>query len=217
MQAPGGGEIRLRVAGVVRALENRGRVAYVRDAPLLAADPGLTPTLAVRLTAGADRAKVAAGLAALGAPAARVGGATTSNAQFLGILASVLRGVGLAIGLVCLYSLVQALAITARERRGAVALLRAAGGDRATIGLVLAGAALAVSVPAALAAAVLERLVLGPLVGSFAAGFASLELAPSTAQILLVVAGLLALAAAATAVVARRVMREPIVAGLREE
>ena len=83
---------------------------------------------------------------------ARVGGATTSNAQFLGILATVLRGVGLAIGLVCLYALVQALAITARERRGAVALLRAAGGDRATVALVLAGAALAVLVPAALAA-----------------------------------------------------------------
>ena len=71
--------------------------------------------------------------------------------------------------------------------------------------------------PAALAAAVLERVVLGPLVGSFAAGFASLELVPTLAQVLLVVAGLLALAAAATAVVARRVMREPIVTGLREE
>ena len=128
-----------------------------------------------------------------------------------------LRGVGLAIGLVCLYALVQALAITARERRGAVALLRATGGDRATVALVLAGAALAVAVPAALAAAVLERVVLGPLVGSFAAGFASLELVPTLAQVLLVVAGLLALAAAATAVVARRVMREPIVTGLREE
>ena len=217
VQAPGGDEIRLRVAGIVRALENRGRVAYVRDAPLLAADPGLFPTLAIRLTAGADRAKVAAELSALGAPAARVGGATTSNAQFLGILASVLRGVGLAIGLVCLYALVQALAITARERRGAVALLRAAGGDRATIALVLTGAALAVAAPAALAAAVLERVALGPLVGSFAAGFASLELVPSVAQVLLVVCGLLALAATATALVARRVMREPIVAGLREE
>ncbi len=217
VQGPSGDEIRLRVAGVVRALENRGRVAYVRDAPLLAADPRLQPTLAIRLRAGADRERVAAGLAALGATPARVGGATTSNAQFLGILAAVLRGVGLAIGLVCLYALVQALAITARERRSTVALLRAAGGDRVTIALVLAGAALAVAVPAALAAAVLERVVLGPLVGSFAAGFASLELAPSLAQVVLVLAGLLVLAAAATAVVARRVMREPIVAGLREE
>ena len=194
VQAPGGDEIRLRVAGVVRALENRGRVAYVRDTPLLAAEPRLQPTLAIRLTAGADRADVAAGLSALGARTARVGGATTSNAQFLGILATVLRGVGLAIGLVCLYALVQALAITARERRGAVALLRAAGGDRATVALVLAGAALAVIVPAALAAVVLERVALGPLVGSFAAGFAFLELAPSVAQVAAVVAGLLALA-----------------------
>ena len=128
-----------------------------------------------------------------------------------------LRGVGLAIGLVCLYALVQALAITARERRSAVALLRATGGDRTTVALVLAGAALAVTVPAALAAVVLERVVLGPLVGSLAAGFAVLELAPSLGQVAAVVAGLLALAAAATAIVARRVMREPIVAGLREE
>jgi FtsX-like permease family len=217
VQAPGGDEIRLRVAGVVRALENRGRVAYVRDTPLLAAEPRLQPTLAIRLTAGADRAAVAAGLSALGARTTRVGGATTSNAQFLGILATVLRGVGLAIGLVCLYALVQALAITARERRGAVALLRTAGGDQATIALVLAGAALAVIVPAALAAVVLERVALGPLVGSFAAGFAFLELAPSVAQVAAVVAGLLALAGAATAIVARRAIREPIVAGLREE
>jgi hypothetical protein len=204
------------VSGVVRALENRGRVAYVRDAPLLAAEPRLQSTLAIRIAAGADRAEVGARLGALGARATRVGGATTSNAQFLGILAAVLRGVGLAIGLVCLYALVQALAITARERRGAVALLRAAGGDRTTVALVLAGAALAV-VPAALAAVVLERVALGPLVGSFAAGFAALELVPSALQVLAVVAGLLALAAAATAIVARRAVREPIVTGLREE
>ena len=50
--------------------------------------------------------------------------------RFLGVLAGVLRGVGLAVGLVCLYALVQALAMTARERRGAVALLRACGRRR---------------------------------------------------------------------------------------
>ena len=217
VQSGGGDEIRLRVVGVVRALENQGRVAYTRDAPLLRAEPRLQPAIAIRLTAGADRARVAAGLRALGAAPTPVRGATTSNAGFLGILAAVLRGVGLAIGLVCLYALIQALAITARERRGAVALLRAAGADQTTVALVLAGAALAVAVPAALAAAVLERVALGPLVASLAAGFASLELAPTLAQVLLVIAGVLALSAIATAVIARRVMREPIVAGLREE
>ena len=133
------------------------------------------------------------------------------------MLAAVLRGVGLAVGLVCLYALVQALAMTARERRGAVALLRACGGDARTIATVLAGAALVVAVPAVVAAVALEWLVLGPLVARLAAPFATLPLAPAPGQILLVAGGLLALAAAATAVVARRALREPVIAGLREE
>jgi ABC-type lipoprotein release transport system permease subunit len=125
--------------------------------------------------------------------------------------------VGLAVGLVCLYALVQALAMTARERRGAVAVLRAAGGDDRTVGLLLAGAALAVTVPATIAGLVLEWLVLGPLVARLAAGYAALPLAPSAGQVALVSAGMLLLAAAATWVVARRAAREPIVRGLREE
>ncbi len=133
------------------------------------------------------------------------------------MLATVLRGVGLAVGLVCLYALIQALAMTARERRGAVALLRAVGGDARTVAAVLAGAALAVAVPAALAGVLLEWLVFGPLVARLAAGFADLPLAPTGGQLALVIGGLLALAAAATALVARRAMREPVIAGLREE
>ena len=88
------------------------------------------------------------------------------------MLAAVLRGVGLAVGLVCLYALVQALTVTARERRGAVALLRACGADGETVGLVLAGAAVAVALPAAIAGRVLEVAVFGPLVARLAAGFA---------------------------------------------
>ena len=173
VQAGTGTEIRLRVSGVVRALDNRGRVAYTRAAPLLAADPGLGSTIVIRLDEDADRGRVGAGLRALGAPPVRASAATSRSGQFLGILAAVLRGVGLAIGLVCLYALVQALAVTARERRGAVALLRATGGDALTVGFVLAGAALAVAAPAALAGALLERAVLGPLVGRLATGFAA--------------------------------------------
>jgi predicted lysophospholipase L1 biosynthesis ABC-type transport system permease subunit len=211
------GEVRFRVSGVVRALDNQGRIAYVRPRRLLAADPGLTPDLAIRLTASADRAQVGAGLRRLGAPPARVGGATTRNGRFLGILAAVLRGVGLAVGLVCLYALAQALATTARERRGAVALLRATGADRLTVALVLGGAALAVAVPAALAGVILERVAFGPLVSRLAAGFAELALAPTAGQIALVIGGLLVLAALATTLVARRAMTEPIARGLREE
>jgi ABC-type lipoprotein release transport system permease subunit len=156
-------------------------------------------------------------LVRLGAPPQDVGGTTTRNAQFLGVLAAVLRGVGLAVGLVCLYALVQALAMTARERRGAVATLRAVGGDAGTVARVLLGAAAAVAIPGAIVGVALELTVLGPLVARLAAGFAALPITPGIGQVLLVFAGLLALAAIATALVARRVMREPVVIGLREE
>ncbi len=212
-QLPGGEEVRFRVAGVVRALENNGRIAWARPDRLT----GLEPSLAVRLDGGADRPAVERELEALGAPPQPVGGATTRNAAFLGVLAAVLRGVGLAVGLVCLYALVQALAMTARERRGAVALLRACGGDAHTVGRVLLGAAAAVAVPGALLGVALELTVFGPLVARLAAGFAALPIAPTGGQVALVVGGLLALAGAATALVARRVLREPVVAGLREE
>ena len=214
VQLPDGSEARYRVAGVVRALENNGRIAWVAPDRLRALT---APSLAVRLDGGADRPAVERALEALGAPPQPVGGATTRNAQFLGVLAAVLRGVGLAVGLVCLYALVQALAMTARERRGAVALLRACGGDRDTVVLVLLGAAAAVALPGAIAGVVLEVTVLGPLVARLAAGFASLPIAPGAGQVLLVIGGLLALAVVATALVARRVLREPVVLGLREE
>ena len=81
----------------------------------------------------------------------------------------------------------------------------------------LAGAALAVAVPAAVAGVLLEWLVLGPLVARLAAGFADAPARAAAGQVALVAGGLLLLAAAATALVARRALREPIVAGLREE
>jgi ABC-type lipoprotein release transport system permease subunit len=217
VQLPGGQELRLRVSGVVRALENDGRVAWMRPERLLAAERDLQEALAIRLTPGADRAAVTRRLAELGSPPQRAAAATTRNAGFLGVLAAVLRGVGAAVGLVCLYALVQALAMTARDRRGAIAVLRASGADRVTVALVLGGAAAAVAVPAAVAGVVLERLALEPLTARLAAGFASLPLALTAGQAALVIGGLLGLAAIATALVARRVMREPVVAGLREE
>ena len=39
-QIPGGGEVRFRVSGIVRALENDGRIAWVRPDKLLDARPG---------------------------------------------------------------------------------------------------------------------------------------------------------------------------------
>jgi ABC-type antimicrobial peptide transport system permease subunit len=217
VQLPGGREARFRVVGTVRALDEDGRVAYVRPGRLLAAEPGLTPELVVRLRRRGDRAAVSRRLAALGAAPAAVGGATTRNGAFLGVLAALLRVVAGLDALVCLYALVQAIGLTARERRPTLALLRATGAPARTVAVVLAGAALVVTVPAAALAVVLERLVLSPLVGDLAAGYADLGPGAGPGQAALVVAGLVALALACAAWVARRAVAESPMAGLREE
>lgn len=217
VQAPSGQELRYRVTGLVRALENDGRMAYVGTQRLLAAEPAAQPAIAIALTEDADRARIGAELRALGAPVEAVGGATTRNAAFLGILAAVLRGVGGAVGLVCLYALLQALAATARERRGAIALLRAGGADSVSLALVFAGAAISVVLPAAVVAVVLETTFFSPLVARLAADFASLPLGASAGQALLMVAGLLLFALVSTSLVARGALRTPIVEGLRRE
>jgi ABC-type antimicrobial peptide transport system permease subunit len=216
-QLRSGAEVRFRVTGIVRALESSGRIGWVQPQRLLEGDPDLRPGIVVRLAPGADRAQVTRDLVEIGAPPRTASAATTRNGDFLAVLAAVLRGVGLAVGLVCLYALVQALTMTARERRGAVALLRACGGDARAVATVLAGAAAAVALPAALAGIALEWAVFGPLVARLAAGFASLPLAPAPGHIAIVLLGLLALTLGATALVARRVLREPVIAGLREE
>ncbi len=213
VQLPSGLEARFRVAGVVRALDRDGRVAYARPDRL--GDPA-PQSIVVRLEPGADRGEVAERLRALGARPVAAGGAASRDGAFLGVLAAVLRGVGGAVGLVCLYGLAQALAVTARERRGAVAVLRASGAGPGAIAALLAGAAAAVVVPAAVVALAGVRLVLAPLVERLAAGFADLPLGLAAGQAALVVVGLLVLAAVATLLVARRALREPVLRGLRE-
>jgi putative ABC transport system permease protein len=217
VQLPSGGEARFRVVGTVRALEEDGRVAYVHPRRILAADPGTPAQIVVRLRPGADRAAVSARLRDLGSLPSAVGGATTRNGAFLGILATLLRVVAVVDALVCLYALAQSLALTARERRPTLALLRATGAPAGTVGAVLAGAALAIALPAALLALALEHWLLAPLVGDLAAGYADLSARPQGGQALLVVGGLAALAVVAAAWTARRAVSEPPVAGLREE
>jgi ABC-type lipoprotein release transport system permease subunit len=217
VQLSGGGEARFAVVGTVRALDDNGRVAYVRPRRLLAADPGASPQIVIRLEHGADRAAVTRRLAVLGAQPSAVGGATTRNGAFLGTLAALLRAVAIVDALVCLYALVQALGLVARERRPTLALLRATGAESSTVAAVLAGAALAVALPAALVALALERLVLAPVVGHLAAGYADVGPRSSVGQAALAIGGLAVLGVVAAAWVTRRAVAEPPVAGLREE
>jgi ABC-type antimicrobial peptide transport system permease subunit len=189
VQPLGPREARFRVVGVVRALQDEGRVAYVAPDRLRAAGASLDGPMVLRLAPGADRARITRGLRVLGARADVVRGATGDSGAFL----------------------------DARERRGAVATLRAAGADARALRRLLAGAALAVVVPSVIVAVVLEAAVLSPLVAHVAAGYADLPLGADAGQVALVAGGLIVLAWVAASLTGRRLAREPIVAGLREE
>jgi hypothetical protein len=203
------------VSGIVRALENDGRVAYAPTEPLEALGVLNAPQIAVRLDGGADRAEVTRRLAAIGVPPVQATAATTQNAGFLALLATVLRIVALTVALVCLAVLAQTLVLTARERRQTLALLRTAGAGGGALARVLGGACAAVLVPAVVAGVLLEWLVLGPAVSALAADYAGLSLAPDPGHVALAAGGLVVLGAIAVALVGRRVQAEPVVAGLR--
>ena len=214
LQPANGREVRFRVVGIVRALENDGRVVYARSARFERDDPGLGGPIAVRLTPGADRATVVRRLARAGFVGRASGAATTSNRSFLGILAAVLRTVALAIGLVCLAAITQTLALTAQDRRRTLAILRATGASRGALARLLAGAAVAILVPALVVAVALERFVLAPVVARLAADYATLPLGVSNGAALVVVTGLALAGTIAVLAATRATSRGPVAPGL---
>jgi ABC-type antimicrobial peptide transport system permease subunit len=211
---PSGVEARFRVSGTVDSLDHDGRVAYVPAASLLAADPGAPEQIAIRLRPGASAGTVSNELRALGVSPSRAPTVSGRSQTLIGALTAILRAVAAVDGFVCLYTLIQALALVAAERRETIAVLRACGAGRAAVTRLLAGAAAVVVVPAAAIAVVLERLVLGPALTRIAAGYVTLALGAGAELAAGVVLGLLALAAAAVCWVSRQAARESIVAGL---
>ncbi|MGP0036837.1 MAG: FtsX-like permease family protein [Solirubrobacteraceae bacterium] len=213
IQLDSGAELRLRVAGVVSSLQDDGRVAYVPAAALLAADPSAADDeqLAVRLRPGANAAAVTE---ALGASAASATTAIGRGVPLVAVLRSILRAVAIVDGLVCLYALIQACALTVQERRRTVSVLRAFGAGGSAVRRLLTGAVVALVVPAAIVGIALERLVLGPALARLAASYVTLSLGASWLEIALVLAGLVLAGAVAVVWVARQATRESVIAGL---
>ena len=214
VQFPDGDEARFRVAGIVRTLDNDGRMAYVQsDREICTFRGGET---VIKLKDGADLAAVTAALNLTGNRPAAVGGVTSRNARFLGVLATLLRTVAIIDGLVCLYVLAQMLVLTALERRAAVGVLRACGADRVQVWLVFFGVAGVVVAVAAPVAVLVERLVLGPQAAQLATSYATVSLRAGTAEVLVSLVGLGMIAAGASAWVARRAMSESVTRLLRD-
>jgi putative ABC transport system permease protein len=209
-----GTEVRLRVAGVVSSLEHDGRVAYLPASALLAADPSAPSQTAVRLRPGASQSGVIAALTELGGQPTEASTATSRGAPLVRTLRTILLAVVVVDGLVCLYALIQACALTVQERRRTVAVLRACGAGPVAVRRLLRGAVLALVVPAAALGVLLERLVLGPVLAHLAASYATLALEAGPDEVLVAAAGLAVAAAVAVAVVARHAARESVVAEL---
>jgi ABC-type antimicrobial peptide transport system permease subunit len=223
-QLENGREARFRVAGVVDALPQEGRIAYVGARRLLAFDPALQPTLAVK-TAGGAAGRVERELAERGLGSSSSGGIAGDavqhwagrNSGFVSVLVALLRGVAVLDGLVCVYALAQVLALTAVERRQAIAVLRALGAGRFEILRLFAASALTLTVVALCAAVVLERSLLGPAVAHLAATYVSLSLGADALTVAVVGASLVVASLAAAAAVARRATRGPVTPALAPE
>jgi ABC-type lipoprotein release transport system permease subunit len=224
MQLPVGRELRFRVVGIVDALRNEGLVAYVQAQRLVAAMPYLSSDIAVKLRSPGDLDRVRNVLLSRGAVAEKTGGisqdtgiGSIGRTSFLNVLASLLRSVALLDGLVCVYALTQMLALVSRERRRAVALVRAVGASRLQVFAVFVGAAALVSALAAPLGVGAERLVLGPIVGQLAVSYVTLSLAAGRQTIFIVLLGLAVATALAAAWATRGATAETIVGALREE
>ncbi len=211
IELPTGKELRLEVSGVVSSLEQDGRVAYVPASALLADDPGAPEELAVVLRPGANASAVSA---ALGSTAAPSTGAVGRGVPLVAVLRSILRAVAVVDGLVCLYALVQACALTVQERRRTVSVLRAFGAGGPAVRRLLAGAVIAIVLPAAAIGIVLERLVLGPALSRLAASYVTLPLGATRPEIAAILAGLALAGAIAVAWVARQATRDSVIAGM---
>jgi ABC-type lipoprotein release transport system permease subunit len=211
---PSGSELRLRVVGVVSSLDHDGRVAYVPASALLRADSSATSSIVVVLRPNADQGAVEAAMTRAGAPPVLANTATSRGAPLVAVLRSILRAVAIVDGLVCLYALIQACALTVQERRRTVAVIRACGAGAGAVARLLMGAALALVVPAAVIGIVLQRLVFGPALSRLAESYASLPLVATGLDVFAVVAGLVLAAAVAVAWTARQAVRESVVAGL---
>lgn len=224
-QLPDGREVRFHVAGIVQAIEDQGRIAYVQAAPLLAVEPELPGEIAVRLRPGASAADVTSALTHRGESTTSSGGIAGQSVQgwaarsggFIGILVALLRSVAVLDAVVCLYAVGQALALTAQERRRTLAVVRAQGAARSHLFAVFGIAAAFLVVLAWGLAALLERWAVAPGIAHLAASYVVLALAAGGRLVALTLAGLLVGAALVAAALVRVVGRQPVVAGLREE
>jgi hypothetical protein len=214
MELPNGTQLSLKVSGTVSSLAYQGLVAYVPASALLAADPSASENIAILLTPKANQNTVISELRAIRVQPNIASGAVARGAPLVAVLKSILIAIAVVDGLVCIYALVQACALTMQERRRTVAVLRATGASAGAIRRLLGGAVLTLIAPAALIGVLVEWLALGPALSRLAASYATLDLNPTLLELAAVLIGLALSGIAAVFWVTASAVREPVVKGL---
>jgi ABC-type lipoprotein release transport system permease subunit len=214
MELPDGKQLSLKVSGTVSSLSYQGLIAYVPASALLAADPSANEQIAVLLKPNASQAAVTTELDRLGVAPKVTAGATSRGGPLVAVLKTILLAIAVVDGLVCLYALVQACALTMQERRRTVAVLRACGANAGAVRRLLGGAVVTLIAPAALIGVLVEWLVMGPALSHLAAGYATLDLNPTLQELIATLLGLALAGVAAVFWVTRTAVRESVVLGL---
>jgi ABC-type antimicrobial peptide transport system permease subunit len=213
----GGGEVRLRVVGIVQELANDGRIAYTDAAALLRAQPSLKAQVAVRVSPGVSPAAVAARFKPQGLSSRTNGGLAPAGSPFVSTIVSLLRAVAVLNGLGCLALVLLALVVLARERAATIGVLRAVGGSmRHTVAL-LSGAGVMLITVALPVGWVLERWVFAPLVSRVVDRYGALPLVPSLSDLSLIAGGGVAAVVMAATIAGRRYASVTVLDALRTE
>ncbi len=215
--AEGGGEVRLRIVGVVREPTNDGRVAYADATTLLAAQPGTAAQIAVRPTAGTSPEIVKERLAAQGITAVPTGGLVPSGASFVAAVVALLRAVAAVNGAGSVALTLLALVVLARERSETVAIVRAIGGSRRHVAMLLGGAGLVLMTLALVTAVVAQWLLLDPIIERLLGTYGVLDVSLDGRDLALTAVGAMLAAIASSLAVALRYSRITVRRALHAE
>jgi ABC-type lipoprotein release transport system permease subunit len=205
-----GGELRLRVAGVVREPSNDGRVVYTDAATLLACVPDAPAQVAVRLASGVSGSTATSRLEAQGLSVAAAGTLVPAGASFVDALVALLRAIAVVNGVAAAALIGLALVELARDRAGTVAVLRALGGGRRHVVALLGGAGAFLVLLALPAALVVEQLLLVPLIRHLLGPYSALGVRVAPGDLTLIALAMLAAGLAVSAAVAVRYARVPV-------
>jgi len=209
LTGPGGDET-LVVSGILRTLAGRDLVAGWDDARALLGAGGATGALIRADATAADRLAADPAVSRITTKATLQEGVHEFIAELTGVL-GILFTVSLGVGLVALAT---HLAVTALDRRGDFATLRALGERDRSVARIVVTEAVALTIPALLLAVPAAQLLARPLTDAFAGAAFTVVVTPTPADHLPLLLAL-PLAAAVGLLVARRIVADDLAAVFR--